>query len=362
MIDVHFHVVNKGTGVKNGDVSDEMIDKQIEVLNDAYKGTGYSFRLKTVDRTTNKQWYTAEPDTSAERQMKEALHQGEADDLNIYTTNPGDGLLGWATFPFWQKEDPKMDGVVLLASSLPGGSGAPFNEGDTATHEVGHWMGLFHTFQQPGDEVDDTPAHPPPNYGKPPESTDTDPRSPGNDPVHNYMNYTDDDWMWEFTPGQDARMDAQWELFHREDRGGADPRAHSRSRARSRRRSRPRGRTRGPTPTRGTTPPTARRRASSAGSRSVQPCSAARSSALLPLVCPSASGARHAVGIEPVANARAPASFEAARGRPALLRAAPFPASRASSPAEPPRRTRARLRSAPPGRRTSAAAVAADAD
>src|SRR5690606_27711298 len=150
------------------------------------------------------------PDTNAERAMKETLHKGDASDLNIYTSNPGEGLLGWATFPFWQKDDPKMDGVVLLASSLPGGAAAPYNEGDTGTHEVGHWMGLYHTFQQPGDEVADTPFHPEPNFGQPPEGTDTAPDQPGLDPIHNYMNYVQDDWMYEFTPGQDARMDTMW--------------------------------------------------------------------------------------------------------------------------------------------------------
>src|SRR5690606_37284304 len=207
--------INQGEGIENGDVPLEMLEAQIEVLNKAYEGSGFSFKLSSVDRTTNKQWYTAGPDTRGEREMKETLHKGDAADLNFYTSNPGGGLLGWATFPFWQKDDPKMDGVVVLASSLPGGAAAPYNLGHTATHEVGHWMGLYHTFQDPygkGDEVDDTPPHQV-NYGTPPLGTDTIPELPGVDPVHNYMNYTEDGHMNNFTPGQLGRMDAMWEEF-----------------------------------------------------------------------------------------------------------------------------------------------------
>ncbi len=218
IIDVHFHVVNKGQGAQNGDVTQEQIDAQLKVLNDAYKDSGFQFRLADVDRTTNAAWYGANMGTPAEREMKTALHKGGADDLNIYSTGTdqgSQGVLGWATFPQDYSGAPKMDGVVIGANTLPGGSTEHFNEGDTATHEIGHWLGLYHTFQRGGDQVADTPEHTTPNYGTPPESTDTLPGSPGNDPVHNYLNYGDDEWLNEFTPGQYDRMQAQWEQYRK---------------------------------------------------------------------------------------------------------------------------------------------------
>ncbi|MCI0413627.1 zinc metalloprotease [bacterium] len=207
-IKVYFHVIRKGTGISNGDVSSTMINNQINVLKNAFGPFGWAFTLVSVDRTTNSSWYNLSYGSTAEAQMKNALRKGTADDLNIYSANPGGGLLGWATFPWNYASKPKSDGVVVLYSSLPGGSAYPYNLGDTATHEVGHWMGLYHTFQggcADKDKVADTPAERSPAYGCPIGRNTCN--GGGADPIRNFMDYTDDSCMNQFTTGQDKRMD-----------------------------------------------------------------------------------------------------------------------------------------------------------
>lgn len=210
VIDVYFHVIHSGS---TGNLSQQAVNAQIQVLNDAFASTGWSFNLVDTDWTDNASWFAMS--ASAENQAKAALRQGTADDLNIYTANPGGSLLGWATFPWEYNSDPDYDGVVILYSSLPGGSAAPYNEGDTATHEVGHWMGLYHTFEgackNTNDSVSDTPAERSPAYGCP-VGRDTCNGS-GPDPIENFMDYTDDACMVEFTSGQDARMDTMFSSY-----------------------------------------------------------------------------------------------------------------------------------------------------
>lgn len=210
-INVYFHVITDGA---QGYLSAAEIGDQIAVLNAAYASTGWQFHLSGTDYTDNATWFTMGYGTSAESQAKAALRQGSADDLNLYSANLGGGLLGWATFPMDYTTSPSRDGVVLLYSSLPGGSAAPYNEGDTATHEVGHWMGLYHTFEggcRDGDVVADTAAERSAAYGCP---TGRDSCRGGDvDPIENFMDYTDDYCMNSFTTGQDDRMDAMFSTY-----------------------------------------------------------------------------------------------------------------------------------------------------
>jgi hypothetical protein len=134
--------------------------------------------------------------------------------LNVYIGN-ADPYLGWATFPNWYAGNPTDDGVVVEYQSLPGGAMVPYDQGDTATHEVGHWLGLFHTFQggctKRGDRVEDTPAEKRPAFECVERNTCRS--MPGKDPIHNFMDYTEDFCMDHFTVGQRARMQAQWATF-----------------------------------------------------------------------------------------------------------------------------------------------------
>lgn len=215
VIKVYVHVINKGAGIANGDVPDTMISDQIAVLNAAYAAYGFSFTVVSTDRTTNATWYTMGPGTTAEKQAKAALHQGSAADLNIYTASPGGGLLGWATFPWNYASSPSQDGIVVLYSSLPDGTAAPYNLGDTATHEAGHWLGLYHTFQggcnKTNDLVTDTPQERSAAYGCP-VGRDTC-KAAGLDPITNFMDYTDDACMYLFSAGQGGRMSTAWAAY-----------------------------------------------------------------------------------------------------------------------------------------------------
>lgn len=200
---IAFHVITAGSV---GNVTNAQIDEQVRVLNRDYQGTGYRFTLESVDRTDDKNWFKMTPGTGKEKNAKQALAIDPAHRLNIYTCAPGLNLLGWAYYPWSAPESHYIHGVVLHFESLPGGV-APYDLGKTATHEVGHYLGLLHTFQggctAPGDEVDDTPFEASPAFGCQ-VGRNTCPQ-PGDDPVHNYMDYSDDACLTEFTAGQIAR-------------------------------------------------------------------------------------------------------------------------------------------------------------
>jgi hypothetical protein len=141
--------------------------------------------------------------------------------MNVYLCEPEMGILGSATPPWFYPESHRLNGVYVYTQTLPGGTSRPYNLGHTMTHEVGHYLGLLHTFQggcggdggrYRDDSVSDTPAEAVPAKGCP-IGRDTCPSQEGLDPVTNYMDYSWDSCMNHFTPGQALRMHVETSAY-----------------------------------------------------------------------------------------------------------------------------------------------------
>jgi hypothetical protein len=179
-----------------------------------------SFNLRGTDFTVNNAWAAASAGSSAELQMKQALKKGSYGQLDLYfLSDLGGGLLGFCYFPVASPStrDRQLDGCINLADSLPGGSATNYNEGATAVHEVGHWFGLYHVFQGEscsgnGDFVSDTPIQRVATSGCP-ASQDSCPNSAGADSIHNFMDYSYDACMYEFTSGQSNRANSLYSQY-----------------------------------------------------------------------------------------------------------------------------------------------------
>jgi hypothetical protein len=101
--------------------------------------------------------------------------------------------------------------ILNTAFGTNGSATDPFNLGRSATHEIGHFFNLRHIWgDNPicagSDFVDDTPNAEAPNFGKPTFPHVSCNNGPNGDMFMNYMDYSDDDSMFMFTPGQVARM------------------------------------------------------------------------------------------------------------------------------------------------------------
>ncbi|CAG7854874.1 Extracellular metalloprotease PODANS_2_14170; Flags: Precursor [Serendipita indica DSM 11827] len=211
-IQVYWHVIYKTTSVSGGYISDSAIASSISAMNSHYSGSGFSFTLAGTTRTLNANWFNyANYGNSYQTAMKKALHTGGANVLNVYTVGFTDGTLGYATFPWSYSGNPVDDGVVILYSTYPGGSTSGYNQGKTLTHEVGHWLGLYHVFQGgcsgSGDYVSDTPPQSKATSGCP--SSQDSCSGGGVDSIHNYMDYSTDPCMNQFTAGQITRATSQ---------------------------------------------------------------------------------------------------------------------------------------------------------
>lgn len=135
--------------------------------------------------------------------------------LNIWVSNLTGGLLGYAQFPFDYATRPNTDGVVINTTAFGrvGNVTPPFNDGRTATHEIGHWLDLFHIWGDAvcgDDHCDDTPQQHNENYNCPgfPHASNCTNNGANGDMFMNYMDYTDDSCMNIFTNDQRIRMRA----------------------------------------------------------------------------------------------------------------------------------------------------------
>ena len=213
LVPIRFHIIHDGAA---GKLLDRQLEAQVAMLNTIYKPSGVQFKTIDVQEYEQPEWFRHEYGTPAEGEMKTALGKDTDHCLNIYTCEPGGGLLGYATFPWWLAETPQLDGVVLHHASFPKSPTPwvqqpwPFDLGMTAVHEIGHWCGLYHTFQggceAPGDDVTDTPFEEGPAAGCPIDQPSSCPGETRFNPVENYMDYSDDACMKHFTPQQIQRV------------------------------------------------------------------------------------------------------------------------------------------------------------
>lgn len=245
-IPLAFHIIQNGNSAP---VTTAELRVQIDSLNKAYLPVRIQFTLQHVCRPANPAWDKCFPDDynratyNAFVAMTNQLSVNHLSTINVYINNLP--ALGIATFP-WDvaRHNTKQDVVLINPVSLPGRS-LPSNgtsiamEGNTLVHELGHFLGLFHTFHfetntfscndlvnydgcAVGDDVSDTPPQKICHFagcGECDGDVGCDPcqrattcntcnDTQGNDPVDNYMGYNPDRCMNKFSPGQYSRITA----------------------------------------------------------------------------------------------------------------------------------------------------------
>ena len=208
MVFISWHIIHTQSGVGNYD--DDVAYSAVAWLNEAYAPHNFAFELDTITRTADDDWFYDWYDVHF--QGAQQLNIDPFHNINVYTTAiANDGVLGFS----------------YLAPSFPAGDyrhsvNMDYRElaygNDVMTHEVGHHLGLPHTFSSScgvdGDGLGDTPRHLDSQLWSCNENLDSCPNNEGNDPVHNYMTYTNSTCQYEFTINQEDYMHYCVDNYH----------------------------------------------------------------------------------------------------------------------------------------------------
>ncbi|KJX98271.1 metalloprotease like protein [Zymoseptoria brevis] len=240
-VDTYVHVIT--TQAKKNRYPKAIVEQQMKIMNEKFAPFSFQFRTNDINYTVSDRWATfngikkhsakADPVLAqVEEEFKTMLHKGNYSTLNIYVLSDMEWAYGSAATPLVTPTPMEViaDGIMLSAETMPGGEAVNkygvYNLGYTAIHETGHWLGLNHVFSEKrtgssvpfcgdsGDNVDDTPAQITPTRGCP-KKKDSCPQQPGKDSIHNYMDYSADSCMTEFTWGQKMKMEQSFAEYRK---------------------------------------------------------------------------------------------------------------------------------------------------
>ncbi|KAK2589789.1 hypothetical protein QQS21_012533 [Conoideocrella luteorostrata] len=186
-IDLYAHVVMSDE--KNQSLaSDTMVNKQLEMLNEAYKKSNFHFNLKKIVRVNNAAWALGQDGSEMRRQLR----QGDQKTVNVFFLEKlQGGAIGLAQLPDrWARLGLDSDYVNIQVNTITGSSSKSNSQGITLVHEIGHWLGLLHPDEygcDMGDFIDDTPAMAYIYHNCTAADSCPGEKYPGEDPIHNYM-------------------------------------------------------------------------------------------------------------------------------------------------------------------------------